>query len=187
MQYEIVLNRILCSSSMVFFRTPVFYLFLLKCSDTYLCSLRLIIFWNKNWKMIELPMQIYNQQRHLGDYWKLFKMKIYDAVFVSLLVTSKKCHRLLSCVLCQLLAFFACKTFDPIQHCFNKTNIFHIFWFFNSHFLFYSDCTRVNPNAWDTVWRVYFSKATSYLCCELYKQNTEVKLTITQSLKVVNN
>ena len=51
-----------------------------------------------------------------------------------LLTTSNKCNKLSSCVYCHLLAFFACETLHSIQHYFYKTNPFHIFWSFNSHF-----------------------------------------------------
>ena len=62
-------------------------------------------------------------------------MKIYDAVFVYLLITSNKCHKLPSCAYCQLWTFFACKTFHSIQHSLYKTSIFHISWFLTLFFL----------------------------------------------------
>ena len=65
-------------------------------------------------------------------------MKIYDIVFVSLLITSNKLHKLPSWIYCKLRAFFACKTFHSIQHYFHKTNIFNISWSFNSHFFYWT-------------------------------------------------
>ena len=65
-------------------------------------------------------------------------MKIYDIVFVSLLITSNKLHKLPSWIYCQLRAFFACKMFHSIQHYFHKTNIFNISWSFNSHFFYWT-------------------------------------------------
>ena len=55
----------------------------------------------------------------MGIIEMLFKVKMCDAV---------------SCVYCQLWAFLSCKTFHSIQHCFYKTNTFHISCSFNSHF-----------------------------------------------------
>ena len=38
-------------------------------------------------------LKVSNYDNH-GDYWKLFKVKTYDAVFVSLLITLNKCHKI---------------------------------------------------------------------------------------------
>ena len=44
----ILLNKIVCFFLCFSFQRSFFYLLLLKCSDAHLCSLRLIIYWNKN-------------------------------------------------------------------------------------------------------------------------------------------
>ena len=48
LRHSLLLNKVVCFPSMIFFPALIFYLFLLKCSDTHLFSLRPIIYWNKN-------------------------------------------------------------------------------------------------------------------------------------------
>ena len=129
---------------MVFFPALIFYLFLLKCSDAHLCLLQTIIYWKKNdvekrKKLRGCTLAKLATRTPRG----LFKVKIYDAVFVYLLITSNKCHKLPSCAYCQLWTFFACKTFHSIQHSLYKTSIFHISWSFNSLFF---NCTLIAAN-----------------------------------------
>ena len=68
-------------------------------------------------------------------------MKIYDALSVSLLITSSKCHKLPSCVYCQFEHFLHSKRSILFRIAFIKQIFFTFLDLLTLFFILYSDCS----------------------------------------------
>ena len=116
MQYKILpkmlhtFNKTVCFYSMVFCQVLILCLFLLKCSDVYLCSLLLIIFWNikimyqKKKKTLEAGHFLKVSNKDTTGIIESCSMSKYVASFGRILIPCSKCHQL-SCLLAPLFAY----------------------------------------------------------------------------------
>ena len=116
MQYKILpkmlhtFNKTVCFYSMVFCQVLILCLFLLKCSDVYLCSLLLIIFWNikimyqKKKKTLEAGHLLKVSNKDTTGIIESCSMSKYVASFGRILIPCSKCHQL-SCLLAPLFAY----------------------------------------------------------------------------------
>ena len=121
-----------------------FFLFLLKCSGANLFSLWLIMYRNIKltyWKALYPKALCYKLAIMAArGYWKLFKLKIYDAVFAPVLinlilrasVTNDPCVFIGTCEHYLHMKRFIIFSIGFINKIFY---IFYISWSFNSHFL----------------------------------------------------
>ena len=115
MQYKILpkmlhtFNKIVCFYSMVFCQVLILRLFLLKCSDVYLCSLLLIIFWNikmyqKKKKTLEAGHFLKVSNKDTTGIIESCSVSKYVASFGTILIPCSMCHQL-SCLLAPLFAY----------------------------------------------------------------------------------